>query len=91
MKNFASSWLFTRIILPALFICLQERSSAFVPCICEEVKESTQVLVNIMYVAIISFGKNYSHNTGTIFRIKALVIVVCGCDLVMLTPNILST
>jgi hypothetical protein len=25
-------------VLPTLFICLQERSSAFVPCICEEVK-----------------------------------------------------
>ena len=38
-------------VLPTLFICQQERSSAFVPCICEEVKALAQKVGNVSVTA----------------------------------------
>jgi hypothetical protein len=34
-------------VLPTLFICLQERSNAFVHCICAEVKALAQKVGNV--------------------------------------------
>jgi hypothetical protein len=34
-------------VLPTLFICVPEKSSAFVPCICEEMKALAQNVGNV--------------------------------------------